>query len=207
MENSVRNKLIEQSLETIDKELKFFSNKHYLYRFMSKEDIEDMRSECILNLINTIEKFNSNRDIKLNTYIIPRIKGFFKDYLNKMRKEKERKNEALINEISKKIDNLLKLDNNQIILYLKELHLSKDNIRDICMELPETEIISSHIYDSLLELPDNLIYTIIGFYLLDKSIKEISYDLNISPNSGWIYRIKKQSIKYLRNRLKEKGVF
>ena len=78
-----RNNLVVQSLGTIYNEVYRFVGKYNLTRFMSQEEVEDMRSSCVLHMIPLISKYDANKKSSLKTYVCRRSKWFLLDYIKK----------------------------------------------------------------------------------------------------------------------------
>ena len=127
----VDEKRLMQAIVILDKELSYFISKYNLFAFMSKEDIEDMRSDCIVVLIGTVKKFDPSLGYKLGTYIRHRIKGFFKDYLKKENKIRTIAVSYDNAEVKKEISNVLRLTEDEASKYLDKLNLNKEKYKEI----------------------------------------------------------------------------
>lgn len=204
---SLREERILYSVELIDKELSIFSSKYKISKFMSKQDIEDMRSGCILEIIQAIDRFDESKNVKLITFLCPRIRGFFKDFLRKENKIKYISISDLVESMGPKIDKVFSLDNNNINDYLNDLKLDNIDYQTIYLDITKAErTLSEQITDSLIGMPAIRSYIILSYYILDNSIKEISEELGVNYSSGWVHKLKRKSLEMLRDKLKSKGV-
>jgi RNA polymerase sigma factor (sigma-70 family) len=200
--NTDREQLILQATRYIDKELSYTKVKYSLKRFMSKEDLEDMRSDCILEIIKYIQKFDPERGLQLQTYIMPRIRGFFVDFIRKDSRLKKLEEELIIERIEKEVTSILQLPISVVNNKLKNLHLPSSNIRELYIQLFDTGIFSNEcLIENILKLSNKRAYIILSLYVLNKSVKEVSYELGFSPTSGWVYRIHKQCLEKLKEKL------
>ncbi|MCK9369461.1 hypothetical protein M0R04_05945 [Candidatus Dojkabacteria bacterium] len=198
---SKRDELIKEGTLIVDKLLSCFTKKHHLYAFMSKEDIEDMRSACIVEIITRIDCFDSSRDVKLLTYLYPRINGFFKDYLSKEIRHRKTETGFILDRLSEVIDNYLDFSSEQAIQYLKNETMCIGTINDDI-----STILSNELRKSLSELDKEMVYVILGVYILNKNIIAIAKELDYSETSGWVYKIKKKALVRLKESLEKKGV-
>jgi len=202
----LRDKYILDGLEILDKEYEVFVNKYYLKRYMSKEDLEDMKSDVMIEMIHAIDRFDPSKS-KLSTFLSPRLKGAFKDCIRKESKIREKEIKLFLEKVSNDLDEALSAEPQKISECLKNFHITDAQYKDICIEISEDDVIlNHHLFDSLLQLPEKRVYIILGYFILDKSIKEIADDLNLSASSGWVYKLKRQSVEHLKEILKTKGV-
>lgn len=204
MDIKTRNTIVIKALPAINKEVTYFTNKYRLKSFMSSEEIEDMKSDCIVHIIKLIEeKFDVNKKVKVFTYIQPRIIGFLKDHIRLRQREARQK--EVIQGVINTIDILFSMKRKAITMYMKNLNIDKDKcIQEMYIDMADME------YDDLLncvcEMPKDSIYIVVAYYLMDKNIKTIAEELDVSATSGWVYKIKKEALKYLKKRLIEKGI-
>ncbi len=202
---SQRDNLILEGLTILNKEAEIFVNRYMLRRFMSKEDIEDMKSDCIIEIINKIESYDPTK-AKLGTYLGPRIKGSFKDFLRKQDTVKKGETKYFIETFHKEIVELFSLDSKGVTVFLKNLKIPNEHLKEICFNISDDDsILNYHLFESLIDLPDKRIYILLGYYILDKNIKELADELDLSAKSGWIYKLKRDSLKYLKETLTERG--
>lgn len=196
-------KFILEGVSILDNELDFFKSRYNLCKFMSIQDIEDMRSDCILCLIDTIKRFDVERNFKLATFIRPRIKGFFKDYLKKENRNKILYQDFMDINIPNRIEHIKRLNKNQLDSLVSTLDLSNDKIKEIDQCLKDLDItdFSEELINGISSLDKKRLYIIVGYYFLDKDIKDIADELGFSDNSGWIYKVKRKAIKQLKERL------
>ena len=204
---NLRNTQILYGVELIDKELSVFSAKYRISKFMSHQDIEDMRSGCILEVIQAIDRFDESKNVKLITFLSPRIRGYFKDFLKKENKIKYISITDLVETISPKIDKVFSLDDAYINNYLNELNLENIDYQTIYIDITKAEkTLSDQVIESIISMPTVRSYIILSYYILDNSIKEISEELGVNYSSGWVHKLKRKSLEMLRDKLKSKGV-
>lgn len=208
MKKKCRDKLIFDGIQIVNNICSVFINKYQLYNFMSKEDLEDLNQDCIIEMINVVNRFDTKRNLKLITYLTPRIQGFLKDQLKKLNKQKMLELPKLVNiseYLKHTINEVFSLNKQQLVLKIKELNLTNSKIKNISIDISNNEY-TYEIFDSLFFLPNVRIYIILSYYILDKSIKEVSKELNFNPNTGWVYRMKREGIKELKRLLKQKQI-
>lgn len=205
----IREKQILEGLELVKKVHSIYKLKYALYKKMSKEDLDDMLQDCIVEMIRAVDRFDENRGVKLLTYLNPRIRGSLTDTLRKLSKESAMRQPAFmdvsIDFICGEIDNIMSLNKDQAYIKLDKLNLSEDYIQDIFIDI-SSDSQSYEIFDSLTDLPDVRIYIILSYYVMNKSIKEISKELGFNPDTGWIYRLKREGIDKLKELLIDKKI-
>ena len=197
LDKITRQEYIEDGLKTLNYLFNRFVTSHRLFQYMSKEELEDMKQDAVIEMINTIDKFEPERGLMLTTYITPRIIGFFKDFL------KQRARICVINmDITTVSPNCLAYEplfNEQIIAYFNELNLSETDIKNIWFNITD-QLATYQILNAISTLPDNKIYLLLSYYIYHKKIQDIVKDLGFK-SSGWVYRMKRDAIKHLRKQL------
>jgi RNA polymerase sigma factor (sigma-70 family) len=200
-----RDSLILNGLAILDRELIFFKHKANLKRVMSDEDIEDMRGECVLDMIKTVKRYDPSRGTVLSTFLTPRIKGSFKDYLRKQSKYKQIRLDSMSKSIVEEIHKVMETDKSTITVQLDMLDVTDDTFHDILIDMGTTDAeLVGNLYETILSLPDIRVYILLSYYVMNKGIKEIAEELDMSPSSGWIYRIKRQSVQHIKKELESK---
>jgi RNA polymerase sigma factor (sigma-70 family) len=204
-----REKLILAGLKQVEKVHSIFVYRYQLFKRMSKDDLADMKQDCVVEMIHAVDRFDPSKNVKLSTYLNPRIQGFFKDALKKQTKQRALKQIEFIEEsidfICGEMDEVLSLNKEQAIILLEELNITNDNIEDLLIDISHNAN-SYEVFDSLASLPDTRIYIILGYYVMDKSIKELSTELGFKPDTGWVYRMKREGIEKLQELLVEKRI-
>lgn len=207
--SKIREKRILEGLELVKKLHSIYKLKYTLYKRMSKEDLDDMLQDCTVEMIRAVDRFDENRGVKLSTYLNPRIRGSLTDTLRKLSKEIAMRQPAAmdvsVDFVCGEIDNIMSLNKEQAYIKLEKLNLSEDHIQDILIDI-SSDGQSYEIFDSLTNLPDVRIYIILGYYIMNKSIKEISKELGFNPETGWIYRLKREGIVKLKELLIDKKI-
>lgn len=166
------------------------------FRYLSKEDLEDIKQDAYIKMIETINRFDESRGTKLATFISPRIRWFFYDCLRKISREQ-------------KIDTDLKVSlahewlgetEDSLDILLNVMQLTNDNSDEALINLFDTSE-GIALIGCLLSLPHDKVYVLLGHYVFQKSIKELSDELGFTIDSGWIYKVKKDSLDYLKQNL------
>lgn len=206
MDIKTRNRYVEEGLKYLDIELKKIIGRYNLRKYMYPEDIEDMRSDCIIEMIRYIEDFDPTRDVKLRTYLTPRIHGFFIDSLRKMSKIRNKESEYAVEKISQSVLDVFKLPQKQAETVFDSYNLTSENVKELYIDLYEQGVLPNQtLYQSMMELSDRRIYILLSFYILNKSIKEISDNLGFSVTSGWVYKMHRQCLSHLKEKLTTLG--
>lgn len=204
-----REKLILNGLSQVEKVHSIFTYRYQLFKRMSPDDLQDMKQDCVVEMIHAVDRFDVSKNVKLSTYLNPRIQGFFKDYLKKQTKQRAMREleflEGSVDFIQGEIDEVLSLNKDQAILLLEKLNITNDIMEDILIDISHN-VDSYEIFDSLTALPDTRIYIILGYYVMNKSIKELSAELGFKPDTGWVYRMKREGIEKLQELLVEKRI-
>ena len=126
---------------------------------MSKEELEDMRQEGILGMLQKINNFEPQRGFTIATFLSQRILGTFKDYV---KKEITREKRNLIISKQMKIDKFLntpstKEDLSQYVLTLKNLKITKKLTKNLDINIEE---IDNHNIIETINKPKNYNYGI-----------------------------------------------
>lgn len=207
--SKLREKRILDGLELVKKLHNAYKFKYSLYKRMSKEDLDDLMQDCTVEMIRAVDRFDEKRGVKLTTYLNPRIRGCLTDAMRKLSKELAMRQPAMmdlsVDFVRGEIDNIMSLDKDQAYIKLEKLNLSEDHIQDIIIDI-SSDGQSYEIFDSLTLLPDVRIYIILCYYVMNKSIKEISKELGFNPDTGWIYRLKREGIEKLKELLVHKKI-
>lgn len=172
---------------------------------MSEEDLQDMEQEAMLVMLKTYEKYDNTKS-QFNTFLTPRIKGFYIDYLEKEGFIGKIKSEQVMDLLSEEIENVFQTPDDETEELLARLHLVLDDIQGMVSDLSEDELMSDIKY-SLYALPKVKLKIVVSYFVLNKSIKEISKELGYDENSGWVYKMKKQAVDKIRQQLKSKGFY
>lgn len=198
------NKDITEGIRIVNTVLDYYIGRFGLRGFMSVEDIEDMRQEGMVEMLHYYKhKYDPTR-AQFNTILVPRIKGFFIDYLQKQGCLRKITCEHAIDLVSEEIENVFQSSVDETTAIVDRLHLMSGDIQEIVVSLSDDELMND-IKFSLLALPEIKLKIILSYYLFNKSIKEISKELNYDEDSGWVYKMKKQAINKIKQQLKHKG--
>jgi len=201
-----KNNLIQEGIVIVNKLFNSFVHTHRLKAFLSKEDLEDMKQDCYVEMIEVVNnKFKPCKGYKLSTYLTPRITGFMKDHIGNILKRQEPDNEFAIEIFASKIRSMVDLPQQQISLEVEKLGLTNCQIEDLMLDLSRYEN-GYEIVESLAKLPEACLTVILGYYILRQSIQELSVQYGFSSEAGWLYKIKREGIEMLKRTLKEKGV-
>lgn len=205
MNKQDRNKLILEGYALVVRLHRNFVSTHHLRKYLSKEDLEDMKQDCIIEVIGKISNFDHSRGVKLTTYLTPRVIGFFKDFLIKQKQLRQPDLEKLIDTITNSIGSIFESSESDINKQLEKLNITNTDIKGLILDLDcSVEVID--IFQSLAEKPDVRMQVILGFYMLNKSIKELADELCYAPGTNYVYRLKREGIEKLKNILRERGV-
>jgi len=204
-----RKELILKGMKQVETVHSIFMHRYQLFKYMSKEDLADMKQDCIVEMIHAVDRFDPLKNVKLSTYLNPRIQGFFKDFLKKQTKQRALKQVEILEEsldfVCGEMEEVLSLNKEQAIVLLEQLNITSDNMEDLLIDISHN-VDSYEIFDSLTTLPDTRIYIILGYYVMNKSIKELSAELGFKPDTGWVYRMKREGIEKLQELLVDKRI-
>jgi RNA polymerase sigma factor (sigma-70 family) len=198
-----QDKLTNEGMDIVVRVCNFWVNRYQLNNYLSKEDIEDLKQECSLSVLKVIKNFDSTKGVKLASYLRPRIDGTIKDCLAAMNLDNRIVTELTLIEINSHLDCFRGMTNEQVTIKLDSLNTSR--IKEIVVELGNQDF-AREIFDAMLLLGESKKEVIVGYYLLDETIKDMSERHGFSPDSGWMYRLKREGIIRLREILKERGV-
>lgn len=205
MTKKEKDKLILEGYSLVVRLHRSFVSTYYLTKYLSKEDIEDMRQDCVIEIIRKINTFDPSRKVKLTTYLTPRIIGFFKDSLIREKQRRQPDLEKLLGSITSSIGVVFESNEKGVSKELERLNITNIDIKNLILDLDcSVEVVG--IFESLDDKPDVRMQVILGFYLLNKSIKELSNELGYSTQAGWVYRLKREGIEQLKNILRERGI-
>jgi len=204
-----REQLILDGLKQVEKVHSIFVYRYQLFKHMSKDDLADMRQDCVVEMIHAVDRFDPGKKVKLATYLNPRIQGFFKDALKKRTKQRALRQAEFatvsVDFVCGEIDEVLALSKEQATVLLEKLNITNDIMEDMLVDISHN-VDSYEIFDSLASLPDTRIYIILGYYVMNKSIKELSAELGFKPDTGWVYRMKREGIEKLQGLLADKQI-
>lgn len=216
MTQEQRNKLVTNGIEIVNKIYSWFTYRYNLYSYMSKEDLEDMKQDAIVEMLYVVDnKFDETKKNKLSTYLTPRITGFFKDHIKKLLQRKDIDislvliNDTVPNELTDNLCSFINVDSLKIeqlqdmlsCLGISDPDIINDILNESC-KYPEL----NEILQAMTCITHNTKVIILSYYLLDKSIVEIARLLDLNPDTGFIYRVKRQGIQQLKDELKLRGI-
>jgi RNA polymerase sigma factor (sigma-70 family) len=199
-----REELILEGLNVVDSTLNYAIGKYHLTSFMSKEDIEDLRQEGVVEMIKAVdERYNPKRGVALSTFLTHRMRGFCKDYLKKRSKTRWRESTQATEIVNENISRVFDLNREQALVVFNKLNLTSKSVQNFVLNVTED---SYEIFESLKSsgASDAYIYILLSFYVLDRSVKNIAKEFNVSPRR--IYQIKKETLRILKQKLVEKGI-
>ena len=201
-----REELLNEGMDTTVKLFNTFVKQHKLRSFMSREDLEDMKQECLIEMIKVVdEKFDPSRGYRLATYLGPRINGFMKDYIGLLVKHREPDNEVAVELFTARISHVVRMPKPQVQAEIDKLNLGDDQVKDLMLDLAHFKD-GFEIVEALTSLPDSSLTVILGYYVLNQSIQELSEQHGFDPGAGWLSKIKREGIETLKQILREKGV-
>ena len=224
-DTELRNRIIESYLYIIKVNLKKF-----YFLALHNNDIDDITSECVIELINCIDRYDINRGILFETYASVRIRGTIIDYLRRNdwmpRNARKRVSEVEDAEQSfAEINNRLPTDDelaDMLGVNTKAIETAKyDKARVTVLEFeetihkylqdsidensPETEYIENSLKEKLIdginELEDNEKMVISLYYFEGLKFKEIAFVLELTQSR--ISQIHYSALKKLKNKISD----
>jgi RNA polymerase sigma factor (sigma-70 family) len=195
--------LVNEAIKIVELTCNHWIKRYQLHNYLAKEDIEDLKQDCVLAVLKVLKNFDPKKENKLSTYLRPRIDGTIKDFLSELNLENTIMSEIALNEIRHNLNMLKMMSVEEVAIKVNAIGDTK--IKEIIVDLGDQEI-AHEIFDAMLLLPESRRNVIFGYYLLEETIKEISEQHGFNPSSGWVYQIKREGIKRLREILKERGV-
>lgn len=202
-----RNEFFGELLPFINNEISIFVYKNRLNYVMSREDIEDMQSYVYLEALKALKRYNAEYQVTPKTFINQRVLGAMKDFISQNKEVSDREEVLIVEKVASDLDAALELPLSDIEKILQANDLSSEETKEIILELLEADEFSNiDLLEVLISLPENRLKLIYSFFVLEKSMKEIADNLNLSYESGWVYRLKNKCLKELRMKLNKKGV-
>ncbi len=195
--------LIDEAIRIVELTCNHWIKKYQLHNYLSKEDIEDLKQECNLSVLRVLKRFDPKKENKLSTYLRPRIDGTIKDFLSALNLENTIMSEIALTEIRHNFNMLKTMSTDEVTIKVDAI--GDVEVKEIVVELGNQET-AHEIFDAMLLLPESRRNVILGYYLLNQTIKEISEHYGFNPNSGWVYQIKREGMQKLKEMLKERGV-
>lgn len=194
-----KNELIKEGTKTVNIIFAMFKNRHHLYNVLSREELEDMKQEGMLSMLQKIDGFEPERGFTLTTFLSQRILGTFKDYIKK-ELTREKRQAVIIKQIKETYTPFGPPDNvGQYALTLKNLKITKKLTKDLDIYIEEID--NHDIIEAIGELTDKEKYIIVNYYVLGRKVKDIAYELGYSL--GWVSNIKMKGIRKLQKLLTE----
>lgn len=150
---------------------RYYKKMCYLYslpQYMPYEDLQDMKHECVLEMILAIDRYKDG-PATIKTFLTHRVKGFFIDFLRGRTRRKKLE------------DELAMLDQPDEVLPAEIMfNVSKQELLVGISKLPplQATIIEQH-------------------FLLGKSVETVAEELGYCKSSGWIYRLIKDALRRL----------
>jgi len=175
-----------------------FKNQHHLYNVLSKEELEDMKQEGMIEMLHKIKSFEPERGLVLATFLSPRILGTFKDYIKK-EMNRERKQTEIVKQLKLEEEGYSVKTYEPCVLKLKNLKITKKLTKDLDIDIRDID--NQNIFGTLDKLSDREKYIIINYYLLNRKTKDIAIELGYSL--AWVSSIKTKGIKKLKQLLTE----
>jgi RNA polymerase sigma factor (sigma-70 family) len=166
------------------------------FKYLSKEDLEDIKQDAYIKMIETIDRYDESRGTQLSTFITPRIRWFFFDCLRKLSREQKIDTDLKVSLAYE----WLKETEGTLDILLNVVQLSNNTSDESLVDLFDSSK-GMALIDCLMSLPRDRAYVLLGHYVFDKPIKEISDELGFTIDSGWIYKVKKDSLDYLKKNL------
>lgn len=194
-----RDELIKKGIIVVDIILNKMIYPLRLNNFMSPEDIEDMRQEGMLQMIEIIDnRYDPEKKVQIDTYLSRSLEGFFLNYTKKEYKRQKAE--------SQQVDDYVELLNSSVLdtefcfLFDKYPHVKIlfDNLE---LDSKETHLLME-ILEYINELPENLYNVVIEHYFFGKTIVQIEKEMNYSNNSGWVNKMKNEAINKLKQKIR-----
>lgn len=194
-----REKKINIGIDLADRYLSIAIKKYNLIHYMSKEDIEDMRQDCVVQVIEAVNRYRGG--VKLTTFLVPRICGFYIDYIRKRSSNRRHENmyyyqqTAIFKDqdFTSKFLPIVLMTDEQAMEYLDGLDIN-DDIYNIIGNLPH-----SNEFISIMSTFSSIkVYVILNHFILNKSIKKISSELGFSYSGGRAYKIKREVVDQVK---------
>jgi len=199
------NELIQEGINTVRYLLYSYIKKFSLRSIMSQDDIEDMEQEGMYEMLKCIQKYNP--DIaKFSTYVAPRIKGAYISYIQNEGYLRSVRSDKMIELLSEEIGTIFDTPDDDTDTIIDKLHLLEDDIDAIIRSMNDDDTMHE-IRQSFAALPSVKLRIIISYYLLNKSVKDISRECGYQEDSGWIYKMKRQAVNLIQQKLKSKGYY
>lgn len=199
-----QNKLTKEGIEIVNKLCNKSIAKYFLNSYMSKEDLQDMRQECYIEMLSVIKRYDPKK-AKLGTYLTPRINGYIKDYIEKYNKNKYPDDELAVELLEAKILRVKNMTERQITVELDNLHITDYSVKSLLLDLSSCED-AYEVFDALFSLQNQRLSVILGYYVLNHSMKDLTTHKGLSTTSNRLYQIKKDGIEKLKQILREKRV-
>lgn len=154
---------------------KYYKKMCYLYSLpqcMPPEDLQDMKHECVLEMIMAIDRYTAG-PATIKTFLTHRVRGFFIDFLRGRTRRKKLEGKLIASEQS---DCALPME----LMF----NISKQDLLVEIAKLPplQATVIEQH-------------------FLFGKSIEVIAEELGYHKSSGWVYRLIKSALKQLETTL------
>jgi len=205
MKQKCRNDLIMQGMDVVNGVYGHCLKKYRLYMYLSVDELADLKQDCMVEMIRIIdEKFKPELGFKLSTYLSPRLHGFVKDYIEKITTERCPDVGNTLELLDAKMQMFKSLPTSQIHISAQEIPTGE--LESLVIEIQSQESEAYEIIDAMLSLPEHRLEVLFGYYFLNKTIRELSEEKGIDPSTGWIYRLRREGIKLLKEALKERGI-
>ena len=195
--------LVNEGIKIVNILFNKFITTYHPYQYLSKEDLEDIKQDTYIVMLKEIERYDGRN--KLSTFLTQRIKGCFIDCLRSIGRQKEKEANLLLENVYTNINSILGMREEEFICYLNMLNLPNNTFKEAFFEI-SNEQYTNEILEAIFNLPSKRIHILLGYYLLDKSIKDISAELGFNEDSGWVYKMKRESVERLQKILIEKGI-
>ncbi len=197
-----RNKYVDKGIEVAEIVYKYYVGRYQLSNFMSAEDLDDLRQECMVEMLSTLNRYDPSK-ARVNTFLTHRLRGFIKDYLKKQSKARKFTSKYIIEVMNDSPYDVFSASQEKISILLSNLNVSDKKIKELHINFTNEEDLHD-IIEILPSLSEDKIFIILSYYLQEKTIKEITEDLGFSLDSNYVYKLKKEAISHLKNKIKEK---
>ena len=206
MKQNKRNLLIFEGIQIVNSIVGSCMKRYQLHLYMSREDLQDLKQECLICMIGCIDRkensFDPNKG-QLSTFLSPRIHGFIKDYIDKFQKAKYINLPEVREMLKYKMEKLRHMPLTQV--KLEGTTLTNDKATELVFEIATSE----HTYaimEAMMQLPELRRGVLFSYYCMNQSVREIAIAQGVSHQAGWVYQLRKEGLKMLKDILHEKGV-
>lgn len=172
---------------------KFKASSGYV-KYMSSEDLEDLKQDSIVYALQVMKNYDPNRG-QICTYLTPYIRGFYQNYVIKQISVAGH-NKTLYSGIIEK----QKVDTNiDDECYFMMLNFDRESVMASLEKMFKYSDLCEFI-ELFKDLSDKALYIIVNHYFLEKSMKKISIELGYKTTFQ-VYEIRKKALEKLKGKI------